>query len=96
MAALGLRPPISESGFLTSTPRSLITRLHLPIQWHSGKVRCQGPPLAGWQGAKQPCGGHISGRGGADGMVDGGVLSYRLAKSGMDSVFRPSYTRPGG
>ena len=40
---------------------------------HRGKVRRRGPT---W--GQPPCGGHISARGGADGMVDGMFLSYVL------------------
>ena len=46
--------------------------------------------------SKPPCRGHISGRGGAHRMVDGGFVSYLLASSGLGFVFRPSNTHWGG
>ena len=57
--------------------------LHSFTSRHSGEVLCQGPPLAGWghcEALFPSCGGHILGRGGADGMVNCGFVSYRLAR----------------
>ena len=57
--------------------------------------RCHAPDWQGMGGTKQPCRGHILGRGGVHRMVDGGFVSYLLASSGLGFVFRPSNTHWG-
>ena len=79
MAAFGLRPLIFLKLVLDVHPEVSIACFHLLTQWQGALRR----PALWWAGpshlARGISQGHISGRGGANGMVVGGLVSNLLA-----------------